>query len=36
MTNLEELPSSRFELHAAPPAVRGLGSFPVRVFAIVR
>jgi arylformamidase len=36
MTNLEKLPDSRFELHAAPPAIGGLGSFPVRVYAIVR
>jgi arylformamidase len=36
MTNLGELPAGGFELSAAPPPIHGLGSFPVRVFAVVR
>jgi kynurenine formamidase len=35
MTNLETLPDSGFRFFAVPPRVRGMGSFPVRAFAIV-
>jgi len=35
LTNLEALPSDGFRFFAAPPKVRGMGSFPVRAFAIV-
>ena len=34
MTNLGALPDSGFRLFAVPPKVRGLGTFPVRAFAI--
>jgi kynurenine formamidase len=36
MTNLAALPSSGFRFFAVPVKVRGLGSFPVRAFAITR
>jgi len=35
LTNLEALPDSDFRFFAVPPKVRGVGSFPVRAFAIV-
>lgn len=35
MTNLNQLTEKRFKLFAAPPKIQGLGSFPVRVFAII-
>lgn len=35
MTNLNQLPEAGFKLFAAPPKIIGLGSFPVRVFAII-
>jgi kynurenine formamidase len=35
MCNLSGLPDAGFRLTAAPPKVRGLGSFPVRAFATV-
>lgn len=35
MTNLGALPDRDFRFFAVPPAVRGLGSFPVRAFAVV-
>jgi kynurenine formamidase len=35
LTGLEELPESGFRFFAAPPRIRGMGSFPVRAFAIV-
>jgi kynurenine formamidase len=35
MTNLNQLPEERFKLFVAPPKIQGLGSFPVRVFAII-
>ncbi len=35
MCNLDQLPSSNFKFHAVPPKVSGMGSFPVRAFAIV-
>ena len=34
MTNLDALPESGFRFFAVPPKVRGLGTFPVRAFAI--
>ena len=34
MTNLEALPETGFRFFAVPPKVRGLGTFPVRAFAI--
>ena len=36
MTGLERLPASGFRFTAAPPKVRGMGSFPVRAFARLR
>ena len=36
LTNLGDLPPDGFELHAAPVPVRGLGTFPVRAYAVVR
>lgn len=35
LTGLGRLPREGFRFTAAPPAVRGLGSFPVRAFAVV-
>ena len=35
LTNLEALPSDGFRFFAVPPKVEGMGSFPVRAFAIV-
>jgi kynurenine formamidase len=35
MTNLGALPDSGFRFFAAPPRVRGMGSFPVRAFALL-
>ncbi|QSB05721.1 cyclase family protein [Natronoglycomyces albus] len=35
MTNLGQLPLSGARLHAAPPRVRGFGTFPVRAYALV-
>jgi arylformamidase len=35
MTGLHELPVSGFRFFAVPQKIRGLGSFPVRAFAIV-
>ena len=34
MTNLGALPESGFRFFAVPPRVKGMGSFPVRAFAI--
>ena len=34
MTNLGALPDGSFRFFAVPPKVRGMGSFPVRAFAI--
>ncbi len=36
LTNLEALPNDGFRFFAVPPKVRGMGSFPVRAFAIVK
>lgn len=35
LTGLAVLPDSGFRLHAAPPAVHGMGTFPVRAYAVV-
>jgi kynurenine formamidase len=35
LCGLEQLPASGFRFHAAPPLVRGLGTFPVRAYAIL-
>ena len=35
LTNLEALPATGATLYAVPPKVRGMGSFPVRAFAVV-
>jgi len=35
LTNLEALPPSGFRFHAVPAPFRGLGSFPVRAYAIL-
>jgi kynurenine formamidase len=35
LTNLEALPPSGFRFHAVPAPFRGMGSFPVRAYAIV-
>ena len=35
LTNLDELPASGARFTAAPPAVEGFGTFPVRAFAVV-
>jgi len=35
LTNLSALPATGFQLFAVPPRVSGMGSFPVRAFAMV-
>jgi len=35
LTNLGDLPEAGFRFFAVPPRVKGIGSFPVRAFAIV-
>lgn len=35
LTGLDALPAAGFRFTAAPPAVRGLATFPVRAFAVV-
>jgi kynurenine formamidase len=35
MTNLGSLPDSGFRLTAAPPKVKGMGTFPVRAYAVL-
>ncbi|HEY1772156.1 MAG TPA: cyclase family protein [Gammaproteobacteria bacterium] len=35
MCNLERLPDSGFRFHAAPVKVKGIGTFPVRAYAVV-
>lgn len=35
MTGLEQLPDTGFVFHAAPPRVKGMGTFPVRAHAII-
>jgi kynurenine formamidase len=36
MTNLGSLPDAGFRFFAPPPKVKGMGSFPVRAFALMR
>lgn len=35
LRGLDRLPSRGFRLHAAPPAIEGMGTFPVRVYALL-
>ncbi|MBO1419415.1 cyclase family protein [Streptomyces sp. FH025] len=35
MRGLDQLPLNGFRFHAAPPAVEGLGTFPVRAYAVL-
>lgn len=35
LCNLDALPASGFKFFAVPPPMRGMGSFPVRAFAII-
>jgi arylformamidase len=35
MTGLEQLPDSGFRFSAVPPKVRGMGTFPVRAYAVL-
>jgi kynurenine formamidase len=35
LTNLESLPASGFRFHCAPAPFHGLGSFPVRAYAVI-
>jgi kynurenine formamidase len=35
MTNLTKLPDRDFRFHAVPPKVRGMGTFPVRAYAVI-
>ena len=35
LRGLDALPPSGFRFHAAPPQVRGMGTFPVRAYAVV-
>jgi len=35
LTGLEQLPAQGFRFHAAPPRIQGMGTFPVRAFAVV-
>jgi arylformamidase len=35
LRGLDQLPPHGFRFHAAPPLVRGMGTFPVRAYAIV-
>lgn len=35
MTNLTTLPDSGFRFHAVPPKVKGMGTFPVRAYAVI-
>lgn len=36
LCNLERLPNSGFRFHAVPVKVKGMGSFPVRAYGVVR
>ena len=36
MCNLKDLPRSGFTFFAVPAKIRGMGTFPVRAFAIVK
>jgi len=35
LTGLDQLPPNGFRFHAAPPLVAGMGTFPVRAYAVV-
>jgi kynurenine formamidase len=35
LTGLDQLPPAGFRFHAAPPLVEGMGTFPVRAYAVV-
>lgn len=35
LRGLEQLPPSGFRFHAAPPLVEGMGTFPVRAYAVI-
>ncbi|MBB5933946.1 cyclase family protein [Streptomyces zagrosensis] len=35
LRGLEHLPPNGFRFHAAPPAIEGMGTFPVRAYAVV-
>ena len=35
LTGLDRLPADGFRFHAAPPRVAGMGTFPVRAYAVV-
>ena len=35
LTNLAALPASGFRFHAVPPKVKGMGTFPVRAYAVI-
>jgi arylformamidase len=35
LRGLEQLPPSGFRFHAAPPQVEGMGTFPVRAYAVI-
>ena len=35
MCNLQQLPDSGFRFHAAPVKVRGMGTYPVRAYAVL-
>jgi kynurenine formamidase len=36
LCHLDQLPSEGFTFHAAPAPVRGLGTFPVRAYAVIK
>ena len=35
MTGLDQLPDTGFHFSAVPPKVRGMGTFPVRAYAVL-
>jgi len=35
LRGLEQLPATGFRFSAAPPRIQGLGTFPVRAYAII-
>ncbi len=35
LTNLDGLPDRAFRFHAVPPKVKGMGTFPVRAYALI-
>ena len=35
LCRLDELPDAGFRFYAVPPRVKGMGSFPVRAFAVL-